>query len=1121
MPSSRHSTLSPSASANWLMKMVQLMLVLLGSLLLGSGYVHASAVTISDAATYSQLPDVAVDTNGVSASVFVQGSQIFANVKSPSGAWLASPVTVSSAGSGLADSNVPKVRALSGGGFAVAWVQKNNVDGEWGVFACKLNAGTAVCSAPVAVFGTPTGGNYYSQNDMALAVDDTSGKVFVVDYKGGTGGWMAMTAATSVDGGATWSAAVTMSDPGSSGSSPRPSGVGGLGAAATSGKLITVGADANNQNGISSWIFDPASVGTEWSNSSLSGTIDTNTSIPMISVSAAGGKALAIWKNNQNNMITYGYSADAGTTWVGANNINAGMDAQVGPVALVTAQGRMLLTWNKVDQTLQSPLDRIIQATFSDNSGTNWSNVEDLLTYPSNSGFLINRGLYAAGNSAGDATVAWAFANPNNKIAARSLPHGLTPVWDAESVLYPSTAIVDYNGGLAGGGSGVFTLIWTEPSSPAGSTSLTKSLGFSYPVIPLVTGVYPNAGAVSGSTSVTILGTGFTGATAVTLGGNACTSVTVVSSTEITCTTPAGSAGPASALVAAPGGTSAANTLFNYLAAPQCIAGPGTFGAITVSTSCTGTTQLNGGAGFGIADWINLGGNPTGDGACTFNFSPAIKGAGLKSQLSFLGGTETISYLINGSSYTLSAADLDNVTQPPNRTSPILFDLALSGNTIVKQGDFASGTVVFNNAPSSVSSIQVALTNNNDGGMGATVCFDATAAISAATTVGSISPTSGSTAGGTSVTISGTNLTGASAVTIGGNACTAVTVVSATSITCTTPAGTAGTASVLVTTPGGTNVANSLFTYTAPVSAPTAGSISPTSGSTAGGTSVTITGTNLTGASAVTIGGNACTAVTVVSATSITCTTPAGTAGTASVLVTTPGGTNVANTLYNYMAVANGVCGGAAGVSASILPSANLCASGSTPSIVSAGGGGYSWSCAGTGGGNPAACTAPGATTPGNGGSATFELVAGNGCSLQSVNLLAPPAGGPGNGVTMPYGVVDFTLVSCVADRATVRMTYSTSIEGMQFWKYINSAWVRVNDVVLVGNTATFTIVDNGPYDADPRVGVIADPGGPGFVSVQAGSAQAIPTLSEWAMILLSGLIAMVGVAYQRRQPTN
>jgi hypothetical protein len=88
-------------------------------------------------------------------------------------------------------------------------------------------------------------------------------------------------------------------------------------------------------------------------------------------------------------------------------------------------------------------------------------------------------------------------------------------------------------------------------------------------------------------------------------------------------------------------------------------------------------------------------------------------------------------------------------------------------------------------------------------------------------TVNSISPTSGSTAGGDTITITGTNLTGATGITVGGAACAAFNVSSATSATCVTPAGSAGTASVVVTTAAGSNAANTLFTYT-PVPAPSA-----------------------------------------------------------------------------------------------------------------------------------------------------------------------------------------------------------------------------------------------------------------------------------------------------------
>src|ERR1019366_5489098 len=68
-----------------------------------------------------------------------------------------------------------------------------------------------------------------------------------------------------------------------------------------------------------------------------------------------------------------------------------------------------------------------------------------------------------------------------------------------------------------------------------------------------------------------------------------------------------------------------------------------------------------------------------------------------------------------------------------------------------------------------------------------------------------VSPTSGPTAGGTSVTVTGTNFTGATAVKFGTTSATTFTVNSATSITATAPAGAAGTVDVTVTATGGTS----------------------------------------------------------------------------------------------------------------------------------------------------------------------------------------------------------------------------------------------------------------------------------------------------------------------------
>ncbi len=81
--------------------------------------------------------------------------------------------------------------------------------------------------------------------------------------------------------------------------------------------------------------------------------------------------------------------------------------------------------------------------------------------------------------------------------------------------------------------------------------------------------------------------------------------------------------------------------------------------------------------------------------------------------------------------------------------------------------------------------------------------------------VSSISPTSGPTTGGTTVTIIGSGFTGATSVTFGGTAAT-FTVNSSTSITATSPAHSAGTVDVIVTSPAGTspNTTADNFTYT-------------------------------------------------------------------------------------------------------------------------------------------------------------------------------------------------------------------------------------------------------------------------------------------------------------------
>ncbi|WP_307808319.1 IPT/TIG domain-containing protein [Streptomyces oryzae] len=162
-------------------------------------------------------------------------------------------------------------------------------------------------------------------------------------------------------------------------------------------------------------------------------------------------------------------------------------------------------------------------------------------------------------------------------------------------------------------------------------------------------------------------------------------------------------------------------------------------------------------------------------------------------------------------------------------------------------------------------------------------------AAAAGPTLSSVTPSSGSASGGTTVTLVGTGLTGATSVKFGANPATSFTVNSATQITAVTPAGTPGVVPVTVTTTAGTSNPVA-FTYV--TAGPTLSSVTPSSGSVSGGTTVTLVGTGLTGATSVKFGANPATSFTVNSATQITAVTPAGTPGVVPVTVTTTAGTS-------------------------------------------------------------------------------------------------------------------------------------------------------------------------------------------------------------------------------------
>lgn len=374
--------------------------------------------------------------------------------------------------------------------------------------------------------------------------------------------------------------------------------------------------------------------------------------------------------------------------------------------------------------------------------------------------------------------------------------------------------------------SGSTSLIATVPANASGPVTVTVTNpdqqsgalanGYTYVTpAPVVTGVSPNSGGTAGGTTVFISGTGFAAGAAVSFGGTPAAGVVVSSATSITAVTPAKAAGAVAVTVTnADFQTGSLPNGFTYIAPPP----PPTIGNVTPNTGSTagGTTVTITGAGF-------------------------VAGA----VVSFGGTVATTSFQ--------SATSLTAVTPA---------SLAGTVSVSVRNPDFQSATAA--NAFTFV-------------------------APAVAPTVTAVSANSGSTAGGLTVTITGTNFVAGASVTFGGTPASAVAVVNPTTITAVTPARAAGAVTVTVTNPSflAGSLANG-FTYIAPSTTPVVSSVSPNSGSTSGGTSVTISGINFAAGATVTFGGAPATNVFVVSSTSITATTPAAAAGPVTVRVTNP-----------------------------------------------------------------------------------------------------------------------------------------------------------------------------------------------------------------------------------------
>ncbi|MBI2766828.1 MAG: IPT/TIG domain-containing protein [Chloroflexi bacterium] len=476
-----------------------------------------------------------------------------------------------------------------------------------------------------------------------------------------------------------------------------------------------------------------------------------------------------------------------------------------------------------------------------------------------------------------------------------------------------------------------------------GGTGQSSVPIITYGTAPTVTNLSPNSGPSSGGAGVVIItGTGFStspGANVVTFGGNTAQVLSISQTTAptgtLTVSPPAGS-GTVDVRVTVNGVVSLdTGTLDNY----TYTGGP-TVTLVSPNSGPAGTLVTVTGTGFSTvpgATTVAFGGLAAAVNVISSTSLQATSPANGTGTVNVVVTVANLSSVDNGvlDDYTYGSAGLTITSITPTagplaggNTVTIVgtgFNLTPSLNTVTFGG--AAATVTASTAtsltvvvPASATAGAVNLTVTNQ-----TTLLTATATggytYTSGPIISSITPNTGSTAGGTLVTITGANFPQSGVTVFFGNVQSppnALTVnLQGTQVTITSPAQPAGTVSVRITAPNGTSPDAGTaddFTYTA-TGVPTVTGVSPNSGPVGGGTVVTLTGTGFSGAAPVTVsfGSGLTVPVTwnpaaatgtsnvILSDSQIRVTSPAkATAGAVNVTVTTGSGTSISTATFTY-----------------------------------------------------------------------------------------------------------------------------------------------------------------------------------------------------------------------------
>jgi hypothetical protein len=455
--------------------------------------------------------------------------------------------------------------------------------------------------------------------------------------------------------------------------------------------------------------------------------------------------------------------------------------------------------------------------------------------------------------------------------------------------------------------------------TPGGSSATSAADEFTYNGVaqnaPTIssTGISPLFGPTAGGTLVTILGTNFEATSGVTFGTTPAATVTYVNSGELQATTKAAAAGPVNVIVSNGALTATAAQQFTFVAPPTCTVAMATDPTPATGPITGGTVITITGTGFAVGDTASV----------TFGTLAAtnvqITSSTTITAVAPAEAAGTVSVAMTDSGGPCTSGSFTYINAPvtvtginPNYgptkggTSVVITGNGFASDSTVTFGTtpaasftYTSGTSITAVSPPGTAGIVDVTVNTPSIGTSPPVFQDEFTYVGQPSISSTgLNPTSGPTAGGTLVTITGSGFGGPTQVTFDTSPATDVTVVSFTEVTAVTPAHAVGAVPVTLSDTGGSVIAPQQYTYTV---GPSILGISPTSGPQAGGETVIIGGQNLCGATSVTFGPNAATILSIsTDCTTIKVTEPAGN-GTVPVTVTTGGGSVQSPIPFTYI----------------------------------------------------------------------------------------------------------------------------------------------------------------------------------------------------------------------------